>query len=418
MVLSTIRFMALGWVGDHFIKPTFHFHYFGFEWVSVLPPFWMYAIHVMIIITAFFVVIGLYFRASAILLFLLFTYTELIDVTYYLNHYYFITLVLFLLIFTPAHRHFSVDAKRNPVLATDHTPRLWLFIFQLLLAIVYTYAGFAKINYAWLIEALPLKIWLPANDTLPLMGKIFTWEITPYVFSWFGMLYDCTIVWWLMNSRTRPWAYATVIAFHILTGLLFNIGVFPWVMIVATLIFFSEQWHITLLTKLKRWLRYTDPVIVNAPNRVSRPVLLFFAIFFVFQLLFPWRYILYPSNLYWSEEGYRFSWRVMLMEKAGTATFYVKDPSTNKEGMVVNSEFLNSHQEKQMATQPDMILQFAHYLQSYYENQGMKNPSIRAEVYVTLNAQPSQLLIDPNINLAVIKDNWKTKTWILPISNE
>lgn len=102
------------------------------------------------------------------------------------------------------------------------------------------------------------------------------------------------------------------------------------------------------------------------------------------------------------------------MEKAGTATFYVKDSKSGREGVVVNSEFLNAHQEKQMAMQPDMILQFAHFLAKHYENKGVSSPTVRAEVYVTLNAHPSELLIDPQVDLSKIEDGWKPKTWILP----
>jgi len=43
--------------------------------------------------------------------------------------------------------------------------------------------------------------------------------------------------------------------------------------------------------------------------------------FFVIQIFFPWRYLLYPGELFWTEQGYRFSWRVMLMEKAGNSNF-------------------------------------------------------------------------------------------------
>jgi hypothetical protein len=100
------------------------------------------------------------------------------------------------------------------------------------------------------------------------------------------------------------------------------------------------------------------------------------------------------------------------MEKAGTATFFVKDGKTGREGEVVNGEFLNAHQEKQMAMQPDMILQYAHFLKQHYEQQGMQNPSVRAAVYVTLNARPSRLLFDPNLDLSSIQDGWQTKTWI------
>ena len=101
------------------------------------------------------------------------------------------------------------------------------------------------------------------------------------------------------------------------------------------------------------------------------------------------------------------------MEKAGTATFFVKDGDTGREGSVVNHQFLNTHQEKQMAMQPDLILQFAHYLEDHFKSSGMQDPQIRAEVLVTLNARPAQLLIDPTVDLTEKKDGWGSKEWIL-----
>jgi len=147
-------------------------------------------------------------------------------------------------------------------------------------------------------------------------------------------------------------------------------------------------------------------------------VLPFLGLFFLFHLLFPWRYLLYSGTIFWTEEGYRFAWRVMLMEKAGTATFYVKDGAEGREGSVINRQFLNPHQEKQMAMQPDMILQYAQYLASHFKEKGMKNPRVRAEVWVTLNARPSQLLIDPEIDLTKLKDGWIPTDWILPLQKE
>ena len=67
-----------------------------------------------------------------------------------------------------------------------------------------------------------------------------------------------------------------------------------------------------------------------------------------------------------------------------------------------------------MAMQPDMILQFAHYLASHFKSEGMKDPKVRAEVWVTLNARPAKLLVDSGTDLAELKDTWKQKEWILP----
>lgn len=404
MVFGTVRFIALGWIEDHYTEPLFHFKYWGFEWVEPLPRFWLYVVHIAMICAALGVAFAtrIWYRISAITLFLTFTYTELIDLTYYLNHYYFVSLVCLLLCLIPS---------PPPVLKKGYfVPRWAIGIFKLQITIVYVYAGLAKINYDWLIEAMPLKIWLPAHDKMPLIGEIFTWQITPYLFSWAGMIYDCTIPFFLMWRKTRLWAYFAVIVFHTLVGLLFQIGIFPLIMIGGTLIFFEFEKNL-----LQR--HHSVPCIYENEfqntNTISLPLAIFLTFFFLFQLLFPWRYLLYEGNLFWTEEGYRFSWRVMLIEKAGTATFYVKDTCTGREGVVNNREFLNDHQEKQMAMQPDMILQFAHFLKKHYEKQGLCNPQVRAEVYVTLNARPSQLLIDPTIDLSQEKDSFAPKKWII-----
>jgi hypothetical protein len=59
--------------------------------------------------------------------------------------------------------------------------------------------------------------------------------------------------------------------------------------------------------------------------------------------------LLYPDKLFWTEQGYRFSWRVMLMEKNAYTTFVVKD-KTGKIVEVRNRDYLTPQQEKQMST--------------------------------------------------------------------
>lgn len=413
MVFSTVRFMYLGWIEDHYLAPVFHFKYYGFEWVQSTNKFLLYSIHYLMIAAALGVMFctGFVYRIAAIVLFVCFTYTELIDLTYYLNHYYFVSLVCLILIFIPAkHSVFKGDLRGG-------IPNWAIIILKFQIALVYIYAGIAKINYDWLIDALPLKIWVPANDALPIVGPIFTWAITPYLFSWVGMLYDCFVVFFLLNARTRIWAYLAVVVFHTLTGLMFQIGVFPLVMIGLTLIYFHPDSHVKFLHHFRKLLKIQT---TSVDTSISFPKLTtyLFSCYIIFQVLFPFRYLLYPGKLFWTEEAYRYGWRVMLMEKAGTATFYVKDTKTGREGVVDNSEFLNPHQEKQMAMQADMILQYAHFLGAHYQNLNVYKPEVRAEVYVTLNGKPSSLYIDPNVDLLKIKDTFAPKWWILPYKQE
>lgn len=410
----------MGWVDSQLVDPLFHFHYFGFSWIEPLPRIGMYLVFVALLATSLAITLGAFYRFTSITFFLLFTYVELIDISFYLNHYYFVSIVAFLLIWVPANKSFSIDVLRDTSIQIETVPRWTIGIFKLQIAIVYIYAGLAKINYDWLVKALPLSIWLPAKTSIPLIGPLFKYKATAFIFSWAGMLFDTFIIFFLMIKRTRWFAYIAVVIFHTLTGILFQIGIFPLVMVFAVTIFFSEKFHLKVITLLKRLVRF--PKIINTeqtvqfPGKTSFNTTVFLSLFFTFQLLFPWRYLLYEGNIFWTEEGYRFSWRVMLMEKAGTATLYVKDGDDGREGSVINSQFLTPHQEKQMAMQPDMILQYAHFLDDYYKTQGLKNPQIRAEALVTLNARPAQHMIDPKVDLTKKTDGFARKDWIIPFN--
>ena len=145
---------------------------------------------------------------------------------------------------------------------------------------------------------------------------------------------------------------------------MFPIGMFPWIMILATLIFFSSDFHQKIIVFIQSILKLkeVEPIEYNSLflHGFKKKLLTGFLLSYMFfQMVFPFRYMLYPGNLFWTEQGYRFSWRVMLMEKAGTAFFYITDPETGRKGEVDNSQFLTPTQEKMMATQPDLILQYA-----------------------------------------------------------
>jgi hypothetical protein len=366
--------------------------------------------------------LGCFYRLSAITLFLSFTYIELIDKSTYLNHYYFISLLGLILVFLPAHVYFSVDAFRNRQLLAGEITAWCIDVVKLLVFILYFYAGLAKLNSDWLLEALPLKIWLPARNDMPLIGPLFNQSWVAYAFSWFGCVYDLFIVFFLLNRKTRVGAYVMVILFHLTTALLFPIGMFPYVMIVTGLIFFSPGFHEKIIQQLGTWLKLPSHFLYSKRNYTFSPVanqlLIFgFTLFFLFQFAFPFRYMLYPGELFWSEQGYRFSWRVMLMEKAGHAQFLVKDKN-GKQEIVNNTEFLTTLQEKMMATQPDMILQYAHILRDFYSKKGYESPQVFVDSYVALNGRLGKPLIDPKTDLAKEHESFLPKSWIIPLNDE
>lgn len=422
MFASIVRFWLNGWIEKLYIAPKFFFSYYGFEWVKPLGNF-TYLLFIICGLAALMVAAGYKYRFAIVLFFLSFTYIELMDKTTYLNHYYFISILSFLMIFLPANVYFSIDALKNPEKAFQKIPRWCIDAIKLLLGIVYFYAGLAKINSDWLLRAMPLKIWLPSKYDLPLLGDLMQQEWLHYAFSWSGMLYDLFIPFLLLWKRTRFVAFIMVIVFHVLTRVLFPIGMFPYIMIVSALIFFNSRIHHKILRVLSSVFRISKQRFDNARSfkysgfnkKLSLSVV---GVFFIIQLLFPWRYLLYPGELFWTEEGFRFSWRVMLMEKAGYAQFKVVDGKTGKRFYVDNSDFLTPFQEKQMAFQPDFIIEYAHFLADHFRKDGHKNIEIYVENYVALNGRKSAAYIDPEVNLLNFANSFKHKTFILPFNDE
>jgi len=422
MFASVIRFWANGWIDKLYIKPTFFFSYYGFEWVKPVGNY-TYLIFVICALASLFIAFGYKYRFAIILFFLSFTYIELMDKTNYLNHYYFVSVLSFLLIFLPANVQFSVDAFLRKK-EYNLIPRWTIDSVKLLLGIVYFYAGLTKLNSDWLFRAMPLKIWLPSKYDLPIIGNnLMQQEWFHYVMSWGGALYDLIIPFLLIYRKTRPFAFILVIFFHVFTRVLFPIGMFPYIMIVSSLIFFDANFHKKIMYWLGNMLRINHLRLLqikeyNFSSYYGKIITGIILIFFSIQLALPWRYFLYPGELFWTEEGYRYSWRVMLMEKAGYANFKIVDEKTGNYFYVKNEDFLTPYQEKQMSFQPDFILEYAHYLGDHFSRQGHHNIQVFVESYVALNGRMSRPYINPKIDLYQEKESFYHKNWILPFESD
>jgi hypothetical protein len=418
---SIVRFWAKGWIHDLYIKPKYFFSFYGFELVKPLNEY-TYILFILCAASALLVAAGLFYRAAIVSLFISFSYIELIDKSTYLNHYYFISMISLLLIFLPAHAYFSFDAYRNRKLASDTIPKWTIDALKLFVCLVYVFAGLAKVNSDWLLNATPLRIWLPAKNDLPLIGSLFNHLWVAYAFSWVGCFYDLSIPFFLMKKSTTYWAFCAVVVFHVLTALLFPIGMFPYIMISTALIFFPPEFHERILKKIGSWINASEPTLQPGHrfeySLISSVVTIsFFSIFFAIQLVLPFRHYMYPGELFWTEQGYRFSWRVMLMEKAGHAQFTVRDAG-GKHVLVDNSQFLTPLQEKMMSTQPDMILQYAHILKEYYAKEGFQSPEVYVDSYVALNGRLGKPLIDPHTDLAKEKESFDNKPWVLTFNDD
>ncbi|MEJ1237736.1 HTTM domain-containing protein [Chryseolinea sp. T2] len=424
LFVSIVRFWLNGWIESVYVRPKYHFSFYCFEFIKPLGGY-TYLIFAICGLAALLVMLGLYYKAAIVTLFLSFTYIELIDKSTYLNHYYFISMICMMMIFLPANVYFSLDARRNHNIKCDAVPSWTVDVIRGFVAIVYVYAGLAKINSDWLLHAQPLRIWLPSRNDMFLIGPLFNKVWVAFAFSWMGCLYDLSIPLLLSFRVSRLPAFCAVVIFHLLTAWLFPIGMFPYIMIGTSLIFFPASFHERLISSIRGWFsRIGLNTFQSIPGRAFQVskfknlgAATFFSLFFIVQIILPWRYLVYPDELFWTEEGYRFSWRVMLMEKAGHAEFTVRDVNGYFEN-VNNNDFLTPLQEKMMAAQPDMLLQYAHILEDHYKKKGFVSPQVYVDSYVTLNGRLGRPMISPTTDLAKLRDNLQHKYWILPFNDE
>ncbi|AGC46788.1 Vitamin K-dependent gamma-carboxylase [Myxococcus stipitatus DSM 14675] len=419
ITVSSIRFLAYGWVDVLFTRPRFHFTYWGFDWVPALPAPWMHAVFAALGVLGLCLTAGLFYRVTTVLLFVAFSYVQLVDVSNYLNHYYLVSLLLGLLIFVPAHRAFSIDAWRKPALRSETLPAWCTLLLRFQVTVVYVFAGLAKLTADWLIHAQPLNIWLAARTSMPFVGPLLEERWVAYAAAWSGFLFDTTIAAFLLSRRLRPFAYVVVVVFHAATSLLFPIGMFPFIMVTAALVFFDSSWPRRMAARLRGVSRAEgiEPPPAPAPRvpgwqgQAALGVVLAYALL---QVAMPLRTHLYGGNVLWHEQGMRFSWRVMAREKNGSVTFIVIQSATGREWHVSPGEYLTRLQEREMSVQPDLILQLARHIARDFEARGLGPVQVHADARVSLNGRAAQLLVDPDVDLAREVDGLGAKPWILP----
>jgi vitamin K-dependent gamma-carboxylase len=385
VVASVVRQWAKGAIYDSFVAPTHFFPYF--DAIRPLPGNGMYFVYIAIGIAGLALALGFRTRIAAAVACVLFTYAHLADKSNYLNHYYLISLLLGLV----ALLDISNRDRELPAWM------LWIVRFQI--ALVYFYGGIGKLNADWLLRAEPLSTWLAANGDFPLLGPILTIPATAYVMSWLGAAFDLSVAFLLCMRRTRLIAYVAVVLFHVVTARLFQIGIFPWLMIALTLIFFEPSWPRRLLLKLKLPQSSTSK---TSRSRHRRPLLPIAIAWATIQALLPLRSHLFTNDVLWTEDGYRFSWRVMLMEKAGSAELTAVSPSTGEAREIRARDYLTPFQVKMMSTQPDMLHDFARMLadDAVAASGAHERPIIRGDVVVTLNGSVPHRLVDPKADLA------------------
>lgn len=425
MLWEVYRYFTHGWIARYFVEPALTFTYYGFSWVKPWPGRGMYIHFFVLGLAAAFVMVGFLYRIAAPVLFLAFTYFFLLDQTRYLNHFYLVCLITFLMCFLPAERAFSVDALIRRKIRSDVVPAWTLWLLRAQVGIPYFYGGIAKLNSDWIHGGEPMRTWLSPLTKIPAFGHIFASDLVVYSFVIGGLLIDLFVVPLLLWRRTRPFAFAAAIAFNLINAVIFEIGIFPWLMLGTLLIYFPPD----LLRRFAHGFMSPGEEFSSAkPSQTadgsSCPSLLpsqkvvigLLAAYFAVQLILPLRHYVYPGNVSWTEEGHNFAWHMKLRTKTGEAVFTVTHPQSGQTWTIKPEDYLKSHQVMKMTTKPDLVLLFGHYLADEKRREGYDDVEVRARVMVSLNGRQPQLLIDPNVDLVKEQVGLLPARWIVPLT--
>jgi len=414
MFASCVRLLASSWIDTMYLEPHWFFTYPGFGWVRPWPAWGMYVHYSVLGVLALAIATGTFYRVVTPLFTLGFLYTQLVDVTNYLNHHYLVVLLGGLLTCLPAHAAWSVDAWRKPALGRAVIPAwmVWLVRFQI--GTVYVFAGLAKLKVDWLLYGQPLNVWLAARTETPIVGGLFAQPWMAYVMSWAGFLYDTTIAGWLSWRRTRPYAFVVLIFFHGVTGYLLNIGMFPIIMTSSALIFFSPSWPRAVLARFG--VRSPVPDVSTPHALPSRAARIAIAVYATAQIALPLRHHVYPGAMLWNEDGMRFAWHVVVREKHGDVMF-VAVFRDGRRLEIPPRNYLTARQEREMAGQPDLILQLARHVGDDLRARGFRDFEIHARTSISLNARSPTPMIDPNVDLLEVTDVGP-RSWVLPEPTE
>lgn len=405
VVACAARFLASGFLEELYCDDAFYFRYPYLTWVPVPDVATIRGLYLSFIVLGAFVAVGLFTRVAAALFTVGFAWVQLIDLTNYLNHNYLVVLLGALVVVLPTNVALSVDAAVFSA-RRDAVPYGAYLLLRFQVACVYVYAAIAKAGPDWLLAGQPLALWLPARDELPIIGPLLALPLVTLALSWCGFLYDATIVAWLSWRRTRVVAYALVLVFHGLTGAFFAIGMFPFIMAVATTVFFAPTWPRRFLPA-----RATSAA---RPTPVPRAALVVAALWIAFHVLFPLRCFALADDVLWDEAGMRFSWRVMVREKSGSLEYVVTSPATGRTWRVSPHDYLTRRQANEMIGQPDMILQLAHRVRDDFARRGLGVVEVRADARVSLNGRRAAPFVEPDVDLAAVDDVFGRAAFVPP----
>lgn len=210
--------------------------------------------------------------------------------------------------------------------------------------------------------------------------------------SYGGVIYDLIIAELLLFKKTLPIGIALSVFFHCSNKIVFNIGIFPWMMLASTTFYFSPDWPRKVLHFLtsKKFTPIPTRTFSQTPPKkltiLQWLIVIGLLVFLIHQILCPLRLHTYPGTVAWNEYGHQFSWRMKLRTKKCDSVGFAYNADHHIGFHLSMERLLNRRQYRKMSSRPDMIIQMAHYLGGTLDSQlrsyGPQFANTTTEVYI------------------------------------
>lgn len=404
-----------GEVRGIFVDPPFHFSYWGLSWIKPWPGVGMYFHFVVMALCSGMMACGVAYRVTSVLTALLFSFVFFCDRTAYLNHYYLMVLLAWMMVFLPADRVASLH--RTSEADSDQSIFAWqVWFVRFHVALPYFFGGVAKLNWDWL-QGQPMRMTLSQQPWFDRVSELIGAETIVALFVVGGLVFDLAIVPALCWSKTRRFAFVLATGFHLTNAYVFPIGVFPWLMIGATTIFFSPAWPRQFRRQLLRQQLPTSPTALRSTSIGAPRWLCVVMVYCLLHCLIPLRFVVLNDHPSWTERTHFFSWHMMLRGKRAGLRMYVTDRAAGETWAADLRKYITAYQYPKVSRDPEHLRQLAHIIAKHETSLSGGKLEVRAFDLVSLNGRKPQLLVDPTVNLAEERIFWRRPEWIRELSH-
>ena len=441
MVYQMIHYLRIDYVFQFMSGPQL---LFPFHWLTFLKPLsltTLKVINVGMLISALLITLGYFYRYAMAFFFLGFTYFTFIDKTLFNNHLYLISLIALVMIFINADEKYSLKAKQRGTVNASLIPAWNQYLLAFLISLPYFYGGIAKLSSNWLQTDLP-KILVQQSGT-NWLRSIFSDETLAAFLTHGGLIYDLGIVFLLLYKRTRLLGVVLVLIFNLFnhTILFDDIGLFPFLMICSSILFFNpekvgkflgfifmkgdykeEETAEEAAEEIQEVDELTDKDLLDNSNvnwtTSKRITLVLIGSFILFQLIFPFRHHLLTDNPEWTGLGNHFAWRMkMQTRQMSESKWTMIDRKTGDKLDIELNTFLTTNQLIHISEDPYNYVHLAkHMRQVAIKKFGDVDPMVNADMKVNFNGLHPQRMFSETLNLCDIEEKlFSTDSWMFPL---